>query len=256
MPLLEVRDLTVHFGGLAAVMGVTFALEAGEVLGLIGPNGAGKTTCFNLITGLLRPDGGRVAFQERDITGLPPHRIARRGLARTFQKTSLFPRLTVLENVMIGQQARLRPRVWPALLRTRAQRRGMAEVRERAEEVLRLLEMTGLRDVAARSLPYGDQRRLAIAIALAGRPALLLLDEPAAGMTPAESRRLMELIGQVRAGGTTVLLVEHDMKVVMGICDRIVVLDYGRTIAEGKPHEIRRDPEVIRVYLGEPAPRA
>ncbi len=256
MPLLEVRDLTVHFGGLAAVNDVSFGLEAGEVLGLIGPNGAGKTTCFHLITGLLRPDGGRVAFEERDITALPPHVIARRGLVRTFQKTSLFPRLTVLENVMIGQQARLRPRVWPALLRTAAQRREMAEVRARAEEVLAFLGMPALRGVEARSLPYGDQRRLAIAIALAGRPALLLLDEPAAGMTPTESRRLMDLIGQIRAGGTTVLLVDHDMKVVMGICDRIVVLDYGRKIAEGKPHEIRRDPEVIRVYLGEAAPRA
>ena len=256
MPLLEVRDLTVHFGGLAAVNGVTFGVEAGEVLGLIGPNGAGKTTCFNLITGLLRPDAGRVAFRDGDITALPPHAIARQGLMRTFQKTSLFPRLSVLENVMIGQQARLQPRVWPALLRTPAQRREMAAVRERADEVLAFLEMTALRGAPAGSLAYGDQRRLAIAIALAGRPALLLLDEPAAGMTPAESGRLMDLIGRVRAGGITVLLVDHDMKVVMGICDRIVVLDYGRKIAEGKPQEIRRDPEVIRVYLGEAAPRA
>jgi len=256
MPLLEVRDLTVHFGGLAAVNEVTFDVEAGEVLGLIGPNGAGKTTCFNLITGLLRPDKGRVAFQGRDITAVPPHVIARQGLMRTFQKTSLFPRLSVLENVMIGQQARLEPRVWPALLRTPGHRREMAAVRQRAGEVLAFLEMAPLRDAPAASLAYGDQRRLAIAIALAGRPALLLLDEPAAGMTPAESRRLMDLIGQIRAGGVTVLLVEHDMKVVMGICERIVVLDYGRKIAEGKPQEIRRDPEVIRVYLGEAVPRA
>ena len=256
MPLLEVRDLTVHFGGLAAVNEVTFDVEAGEVLGLIGPNGAGKTTCFNLITGLLRPDKGRVAFQGRDITAVPPHVIARQGLMRTFQKTSLFPRLSVLENVMIGQQARLAPRVWPALLRTPGHRREMAAVRQRAGEVLAFLEMAPLRDAPAASLAYGDQRRLAIAIALAGRPALLLLDEPAAGMTPAESRRLMDLIGQIRAGGVTVLLVEHDMKVVMGICERIVVLDYGRKIAEGKPQEIRRDPEVIRVYLGEAVPRA
>ena len=256
MPLLEVRGLTVHFGGLAAVNGVSFAVEEGEILGLIGPNGAGKTTCFNLITGLLRPDGGRVFYRARDITDLPPHLIARQGLARTFQKTSLFPRLSVLESVMIGQQARLQPRVWSALLRTPAQRREMAEVRARAEEVLAFLEMLPLRDAMAQALAYGDQRRLAIAIALAGRPTLLLLDEPATGMTPAESRHLMQLIGQIRASGVTVLLVEHDMKVVMGICDRIVVLDYGRKIAEGKPQEIRRDPEVIRVYLGAGGPRA
>jgi branched-chain amino acid transport system ATP-binding protein len=250
MPLLEVQDLTVHFGGLAAVNGVTFALEEGEILGLIGPNGAGKTTCFNLITGLLRPQQGRVRLQGRDITGLPPHLIARRGVVRTFQKTSLFPRLSVLENVMIGQQGRLRPRLWPALARTAAQRREMGAVRGRAQEVLQLLGMAALEATPARALAYGEQRHLAIAIALAGRPALLLLDEPAAGLTPAESRHLMELIGQIRAEGMTVLLVEHDMKVVMGICDRIVVLDYGRKIAEGKPQEIRRNPEVIRVYLG------
>jgi len=253
--LLDVEDLTARFGGLTAVNGVTFSVDEGTIVGLIGPNGAGKTTCFNLITGFLPPSGGHVRFAGRPLTGLPPHRIARAGVARTFQKTSLFPRLSVHENVMIGQQARLVPRVWPALARTTAQRRELALVRQRADDVLALVMMSAARDLEARALSYGEQRHLAIAIALAARPALLLLDEPAAGLTPAESRRLMDLIEQIRRDGVTVLLVEHDMKVVMGICDRIVVLDHGQKIAEGAPREIREDPEVIRVYLGDATAR-
>jgi branched-chain amino acid transport system ATP-binding protein len=256
VPLLEVEALTVRFGGLTAVHAVSFSVEAGEIVGLIGPNGAGKTTCFGLITGFLPPSSGRVRFRGRTLTGLAPYQIAREGVVRTFQKTSLFPRLTVHENVMIGQQARLTPRVWAALARTAAQRREVAAIRERAREVLELVAMSSVRDVEARALSYGEQRHLAIAIALASRPTLLLLDEPAAGLTPAESRRLMDLIAQIRGSGITVLLVEHDMKVVMGICDRIVVLDHGQKIAEGAPHEIRRDPEVIRVYLGDAPARA
>ena len=256
MPLLEIEDLTVRFGGLTAVNSVSFAVETGTIVGLIGPNGAGKTTCFNLITGFLPPTGGYVRFAGRPLTGLPPHRIARAGVARTFQKTSLFPRLSVHENVMIGQQARLTPRVWPALARSAAQRRELALVRQRADDVLALVMMSAVRDVEARALSYGEQRHLAIAIALASRPELLLLDEPAAGLTPAESRRLMDLIGQIRGEGITVLLVEHDMKVVMGICERIIVLDHGQKIAEGAPREIREDPEVIRVYLGDATARA
>jgi branched-chain amino acid transport system ATP-binding protein len=249
--LLEVEELTVRFGGLTAVNGVSFAVDEGTIVGLIGPNGAGKTTCFSLISGFLSPAHGAVRFRQRPVTGLPPHRIAREGLVRTFQKTALFPRLTVHQNVMIGQQARLRPRVWPALWRTTAQRRELTAVRARADEVLELVRLSDVRDVQAGSLSYGEQRHLAIAIALASRPILVLLDEPAAGLTPAESRRLMELILEVRRSGVTVLLVEHDMKVVMGICDHIVVLDHGQKIAEGAPGEIRQRPDVIRVYLGD-----
>ena len=256
MSLLEVEDLTVRFGGITAVDGVSFSVDEGRIVGLIGPNGAGKTTCFGLITGFLAPSRGCVRFRGRPLTGLPPHRIAREGVARTFQQTSLFPRLTVHENVMIGQQARLLPRVWPALARTRAQRRELAAVRGQADDVLARVAMSAARDVPARALSYGEQRHLAIAIALASRPTLLLLDEPAAGLTPAEARRLMDLIEQVRQSGVTVLLVEHDMKVVMSICEHLVVLDHGQKIAEGAPREIRQRPDVIRVYLGDATARA
>jgi branched-chain amino acid transport system ATP-binding protein len=256
MALLDVRGLGVRFGGLVAVNDVTFSLEEGEILGLIGPNGAGKTTCFNLVSGFLRPSGGRVRFGGDDVTGLPPYRLARRGLVRTFQKQSLFGGLSVLDNVMLGQQAFLVPRVTSALFRRRAQRAETAAVRRRALEVLSLMGMTEARDARASDLPYGDQRRLAIAIALAARPRLLMLDEPAAGMNPSESARLRAMIAGIRQTGVTVLLVEHDMDVVMSLCDRLVVLDSGRKIAEGRPEEIRRDPEVIRVYLGEAPPGA
>jgi branched-chain amino acid transport system ATP-binding protein len=255
VPLLETRGLTVSFGGLVAVNGVSFALEEGEILGLIGPNGAGKTTCFNLISGFLKATAGEVVFRGENLVGLPPHAVARRGLVRTFQKQSLFPGLTALENVMIGRQALLRPSAWRAVLRPGAERAEVGTVRGRAGEALAFIGLAGRRDVRAGELAYGDQRRLAIGIALAAEPRLLMLDEPAAGMNPRESAELRGLIGRIRDAGVTVLLVEHDMSVVMNLADRVVVLDSGRKIAEGKPREIRQDPEVIRVYLGETATR-
>jgi branched-chain amino acid transport system ATP-binding protein len=251
MPLLDVRNLTVRFGGLVAVNDLSFQMGEGEILGLIGPNGAGKTTCFNLMTGFLRADHGEVLFQDENLCRLPPNLIARRGLVRTFQKQSLFPRLTVLDNVICGQQAYRRARVWPALLGTRDQRSELAVMNVRATEILEFLGMTAVQTARASELAYGDQRKLAIGIALAARPKLLMLDEPAAGMNPGESAHLRALIRRVRETGVTVLLVEHDMNLVMTLCDSLVVLDSGRKIAEGKPEQIRRDPEVIRVYLGE-----
>jgi len=251
MPLLEVRDLTVRFGGLVAVNEVTFEAHEGEILGLIGPNGAGKTTCFNLISGFLPPDGGDVRFGGERITGLAPDILARRGLVRTFQKQSVFPRLTVVDNVVCGEQAVRRARVLPAVLGARAERRTVMAMRTRAMEILDFLDMTALHGSRAGDLAYGDQRKLAIGIALAARPRLLMLDEPAAGINARESEQLRELIRRVRHTGVTVVLVEHDMNLVMNVCDRLVVLDSGRKIAEGKPDDIRADPEVIRVYLGE-----
>lgn len=250
MPLLEARRLTVTFDGFVAVNGVSFTLEEGEILGLIGPNGAGKTTCFNLISGFLRATAGEVVFRGENVVGRPAHAIARRGLVRTFQKQSLFPGLTALENVMIGQQALLRPSAWRAVFNPGAERAEVETVRRRAGEALTFLGLGALREARAGELAYGDQRRLAIGIALAAQPRLLMLDEPAAGMNPRESGQLRELIGRIRETGVTVLLVEHDMSVVMNLADRVVVLDSGRKIAEGKPREIRQDPEVIRVYLG------
>ena len=251
MPLLEVRELTVRFGGLVAVNAVGFEVHEGEILGLIGPNGAGKTTCFSLITGFLPAHDGEVRFGGDPVTGLPPNVLARRGLVRTFQKQSLFPRLTVADNVVCGQHAYHRPRVWPAVLGTRGARGEVAAMKARATEILEFLGMAALHGARAGDLAYGDQRRLAIGIALAARPKLLMLDEPAAGINSAESEQLRELLHCIRKTGVTIVLVEHDMSLVMSVCDRIVVLDSGRKIAEGKPDEIRADAEVIRVYLGE-----
>jgi branched-chain amino acid transport system ATP-binding protein len=247
---LEIRDLSVRFGGVVALGGVSFAVESGTVTSLIGPNGAGKTTAFNVITGFQRPTAGRVTHEGMAITGWRPHRIAERGLVRTFQKTSVFPGLTVMDNVLTGLHLRGRVGLAAVLFR-RARVRD--EERLLAEEAERVIDFVGLgtrRDESANALPYGEQRLLELAVALAARPRLLLLDEPASGMSASEKLVVAGLIRKIRGGGVTVFLVEHDMGLVMGISDRVLVLNYGRLIADGSADEVRRDDDVIRAYLG------
>jgi branched-chain amino acid transport system ATP-binding protein len=247
---VEVRDLSVRFGGVAALSGVSFAVAPGTVTSLIGPNGAGKTTAFNVISGFQRPTGGQVSHEGVAITGWRPHRIAERGLVRTFQKTSVFPGLSVMDNVLTGLHLRGRVGLGRALFR-----RGQVSEEEArlGAEAARLIEFVGLGGRGgeqATALSYGDQRLLELAVALAARPRLLLLDEPASGMTASEKTRVAELILRIRGDGVTVLLVEHDMRLVMGISDRVLVLNYGRLIADGTAADVRRSPEVIRAYLG------
>jgi branched-chain amino acid transport system ATP-binding protein len=251
-PILIVQNCTMRFGGLTAVRGFHLQLQPQELVGLIGPNGAGKTTVFNLLTGVYRPVEGRILFHGHNITGWKPHAIAQLGIARTFQNIRLFGTLTVLQNVKAGARLHMRTGLWHAAWRTRSM---LMEEQEVEAEAWRLLREMGLEDAAhyrAQDLPYGEQRRLEIARALAMHPKLLLLDEPAAGMNPQETADLMELIRRLRDEyALTILLIEHDMKVVMGICERVIVLDYGEEIAQGTPQEIRTNPRVIEAYLGE-----
>jgi len=248
--MLRLERVTKRFGELVAVNDLSLSVNAGSISAIIGPNGAGKSTLFNMVSGIYRPSAGEIFFKDARIDGWPVHRIAAGGIARTFQNIRLFSFMAAIDNVLAGEDAHLHARLWDSLLHTPLQRREEKAARERARELLRFVRLEGVAETYARNLPYGSQRRLEIARALASRPKLLLLDEPAAGMNPREKGELADLVAAIRERGITVLLIEHDMGLVMRVSEEITVLDYGEQIASGKPAEIRTDPRVIAAYLG------
>lgn len=253
MPRLNIKNITVKFGGLTALSDLSFVVNAGEIVGLIGPNGAGKTTIFNVLTGVYHASEGDVIFEDKSLLGKRPYQIFSCGVARTFQNIRLFSNMTAIENAMVARHSRSKQGVVGAIVRSRSQKREEAEIRKSAREALEFMGVAAYAETVAQNLAYGLQRRLEIARALASNPKLLLLDEPAAGMNPAETSALMKDISRISELGVDVLLVEHDMKVVMGVCERIVCVDHGIKIAEGNPIEIQKNPRVIEAYLGQPA---